>query len=190
MERQFIGGFVPGEHLVFNVNIQNLSSSSLNELSVSLVQKIVFSSSNSRQKRAIRIVASIKSSTVIEAHSNESWRQAIKIPPVISTSNGTCKIIQITYELVLNVNPMGLAFSKNLKIPVIIGTVPINEDNTQTADDLLPPSYEMCVFGSERAAEIPNYGSTQPTIIDNEQTWNTPMTPLYPYFNRKLNSNT
>ena len=123
----------------------------MNELTVSLVQNIRCVSVDRpiEEKKFFKKIVTAKSPTVISANSNESWSRSIQIPPLVPSSNGACKIIDISYELVLNVNPMGLSLSKNLSIPIVIVTTPMLDRSISTLDLFQSPQFfQTCVFGN------------------------------------------
>ena len=57
------------------------------------------------------------------------WSQRVTIPTIISSSNSLCKIIEINYLLILKFNTSGVTTSKEISIPITIGTIPLYDEN-------------------------------------------------------------
>ena len=105
------------------------------------------------------------------------------IPSVISTSNGTCKIITISYTFVLNFDAAGIAVSKDVPIPIVVGTIPFVQDNQTQMNHSSPLSYQSCVFSAvSNGLSSPSDESkeTKGEIFksDNQQ----PFQPTYPVY--------
>ncbi len=103
------------------------------------------------------------------------------------SSKNTCKIIEISYNLVLT---FGTNFSIDfeLSIPIVIGTVPLKNTNLKDMppinqseiisecqlDEIGTPTYEKCIFSSETSKEnITRY--TKSEKIES----NSPFYPVY-----------
>ncbi len=129
----------------------------------------------------------MQSPNQIAACTTETWNGEFPVPAVVATSNGSCRIINVRYDLVLNVNPAGPTMSKSLTIPIVIGTIPIrivNPDQTGSIGfELPPPSYQECSFGAS-APPMPMSKqdvdpSTKGEMIENNQD---SFVPQYPYY--------
>ena len=119
----------------------------IKSMTVSLLQHIVLHAILGSTAFAQKISA-IKFHKSILARSSETWTADIEIPSVATTSNGSCRIIDVSYSLVLNVNPAGFTKSKNVSIPIVIGTIPIYEINSALSyhNYLLGPFGYPCLF--------------------------------------------
>ena len=147
-------------------------------MTVSIVQDIVLHA-RTKSRTCRREVAFIKYKKSISAGSNETWTDNIVIPAVAATSNGMCKIIVVSYNLVLNVNPAGCTTSKDVPIPIVIGTIPLT-DSSNTASS--PFEYQNCMFGPSEQKYTPDLGEKRGDVIEsNEASY----APLYPYYNYK-----
>jgi hypothetical protein len=98
----------------------------------------------------------------------------LTIPPVVSSSNGLCKIIQINYYLNLNFNPSGLSMSTDLQIPVVIGTIPL-KDQTQSNSLSQQFQYMASIFKENFDYQEDLKGE----VIESGQNF----TPVYPFYN-------
>lgn len=165
-------GYVPGECIVFNANIDNKSNRDVKDVAVDLYQLIHFHATTKTYTER-RSVAKIKYPNSIAAQAQAKWDNSVLlIPSVCSSSNGTCKIIVVEYQLVLKFSVSG-AMSKELKIPITIGTVPLSYE---------PLNYPFTYEGDTLA---PN------TLFDNAKeedkgeivdTNNNVYKPVYPYY--------
>jgi hypothetical protein len=183
---------VPGEGIVFNVNIDNKSGRQITEMTVKLVQSIRFHATH-KSKTCNRVVAAVRYPGKVAARTIYSWKNAVLlIPPVCSSSNGTCRIIEVSYVTVLTLETSGIAISKDIKVPLAIGTIPIRMPIESTTDEksddldsasyytLTVPSYEACMFGMNRGSDMPNdFDSGKGEFVESDETT---YKPHYPYY--------
>ena len=81
-------------------------------MSVTLVQVMQFHST-CKTRTCSQDVGKITYPNKIAKKTVENWNNVLfPIPPVISTSNGFCRIITISYTAVLNFDATGIAMSK------------------------------------------------------------------------------
>lgn len=166
---------------MFNVDINNRTNRAITEMSANLVQKIKFHSNN-KTKTCIRNVASIKYDQRVSARSTDRWdKSVLLIPPVCSSSNGTCRIIEVSYAVIFRFDASGFAISKDLVIPIVIGTIPMNIEQ-----DSRPPAYtyETCIFGPN-PVDIPDETRKGEIIESDSNTFK----PYYPYYAMQSNYN-
>lgn len=167
-------------------------------MKVTLVQIIEFHGEGftHHMKRVKQDVVSVAALEFIQPHSFEDWNQIrLRIPPVCaSTTNLTSKIIAVSYEVVLTFEAVGFHVSKNLTIPIVIGTVPLVDTSAATSastsaaisseySTIQPPppySYQASVFGPTGEDDLPpDYDEIVGEVCDsNAKTF----TPYYPYF--------
>ena len=121
-------GYVPGETISFYVKIDNKSSREINLLSVTLMEKTIFYSTRKARTKLRKVIEEIYTKKIKE-NSIEMWSQRITIPTIISSSNSLCKIIEINYLLILRFNTSGVTTSKEISIPITIGTIPLYDEN-------------------------------------------------------------
>lgn len=69
----------------------------------------------------------------------------IKIPPVCPSLLETCRIVKIDYTLTLTVNVTALSYNKRLQIPIVIGTVPLNDSSIYLPDFSNIKYYRSCL---------------------------------------------
>ena len=109
-----------GEHVFFNLYINNESTKELNNIEVQLVQQ-----TDLQSKESFRLVGAIKFPKNVSKKSSESLiSAAIKILPVAPSF--TISLIRVSYFLTLNLNPSDKSDRLNLKsndvrVPIVIG---------------------------------------------------------------------
>jgi hypothetical protein len=190
---------VPGERVNFRIMIDNKSSRDINEMSVKVLQRIKIHGSNfaygTASKEINRVVAELNFDKKISPSSIEEINSFIKLPPVCSTSNGLCKLIGISYSVDFNFEALGGSVSKDLTIPITIGTQPLttSESNGEPKpeDSLLDSVqyktitqliYQACPFGPNSCI-LPKYKGD---IIQSDAS---SYRPFYPYYQDTQNSN-
>lgn len=184
MKHLILGGYVPGEAIVFSVNIDNKSSSEIKTMQVDLVQQISFHGRWSGQRKvrtSIRHVASIRFPGKVLARNQENWENiSLLIPPVSSSSNGTCRIIEVRYAINLNIDAGGMTMSKDLTIPIVIGTIPLMNMGLPLAGSNLPPlSYQASIFDPTPNEEMPPEYETKGEVVETDEN---SFRPSYPYY--------
>ncbi|CAF0705379.1 unnamed protein product [Brachionus calyciflorus] len=117
------GGYVPFEKIEFDVNLENKSNRELKEMSVCLVQ--CFKSFKGAFVEN-KVITSVNYSNRINDNSKQKWTAAIIVPVVCPSSAEICKIMEIKYQVVLKLTVSGISTTKNMEIPITIGTHPVN----------------------------------------------------------------
>ena len=87
---------------------------------IELVQKLKFFST-SKTKTTSNRAGVWYYEKYLEPHSVEEWVSSILLPPLCPSSNGLCKIIEISYMLIFNFDVEGSATSTDLPISIVIG---------------------------------------------------------------------
>ena len=114
------------------------------------------------------------------------WSNAeFKIPIVCPSLLNMCPIITLdyTFTLVVSVNK-GLSLNKVLQIPIVIGTVPLNDANiTLPAIDYYRPIVNEGQNGSEEKMQenAPALITSNSNAVENHGN-QTNFTPSYPYY--------
>ncbi len=196
-------GFVPGETLVFSATIDNKSNKEIKELKVTLRQNIRFHAT-SKTKSTYRDVSVLRYPNKISQRSIEHWNNVtVQIPPIVSSSNGTCRIINVSYSIILNFDASGVAISKDVPIPITIGTIPLYDSNPNTNQILMnqnnnnnfnispannnyngvppPPTYQECMFDRDASSSLkPDENELKGEIIQSDANIFKPIYPYYP----------
>jgi hypothetical protein len=115
-------------------------------MTLELIEQIRFHATQ-KTKLCTRIIAKINCPRKLDPQEIYEWTNretSLIIPPIASTSNGTCKIIDISYLLNLSFDASGLSIRKNMKIPIVIGTIPMRDPNQhiQTIENQLSSQFK------------------------------------------------
>lgn len=169
-------GYVCGEAIVFNASINNQSSRKIPIVLLKMNQIIKFHT-RAKVKTTTREVTHIVFNKEILPFTKENWDNSVlSIPAVCPSSYKTSKLIEISYNLVLYIEPKWPSTSITLKIPIIIGTRPFKQTYTEEMSDL--PTYQECVFGMTNSTE---------NFYDNENN-DVSFVPLYPSYPANVNN--
>jgi len=177
-------GFVPGELINFNASLRNQSNKPIKVCAVKLIQYLSFTARHfsEKTKSEFRDVAVIYCPQPIGPNDFYEWNGLLQIPPVCSTLNNMTSVvrnIQIEYFLSLYFDVTTFSMSTNLKVPIVIGTVPLSTEDNQMRENGLP-TYENCMYGPCEAQTPPaDNPYSKGEILDNDE--NT-FKPIYPYF--------
>ena len=174
---------MPGESLFFTINIENKSSNKAKITAVEIIQRTRFNAT-AKTRTELRTVAKVNYPKIIPPGLNETLTSSLVIPPVCSTSNGLCRIIEVSYEATLRFGSTGVGFDKSVIVPVVVGTVPLMQVAISAQDakamGAQVPSYEACMFGVNQAGStIPNDLETKGEFVESDAK---NYKPLYPYF--------
>ena len=175
-------GYVCGEAIVFNATLNNQSSRKIPLVVLKLVQILKFHT-KSKVKTIAREVTHIVFNKEIQPMSRVDWDNSVlTIPSVCPSSQNTSRLIEVSYTLVLSVEPSWPSSPLALKIPITIGSVPFrsssfsNFDSLNNAYDL--PTYQECVFDIDSSNQIAD-----------EQNDDINFAPLYPIYSNSHNLN-
>lgn len=128
-------GYVPGEFIGFNAEVENLSNRRMKSSSLKLYEIVTFKATQ-KNKTTCRTVAKLKRGE-IQPGASDFWENVnMRIPSIPPTSlAGNCTIMNVRYTLEFAVEPSGPAFDLKVSIPIVIGTIPLRE----YMDTFLPP---------------------------------------------------
>lgn len=123
-------GYVPGQSIPVQALIINNSNIAVSEVKFSLVMLVRYISQNPSKQNVQRIsVSQIKNDGVLR-NSTRSLKDEIHVPATPPTCLQTCGVIQIMYQVEMEVKMKSWHKSQVITIPVIIGNVPL-ANNTQ-----------------------------------------------------------
>ena len=78
----------------------------------------------------------------------------MKVPPVPPTGlAGSCSIIDVQYSLEFHVDPAGPSFDLVVRIPIVVGTIPLQQYIPTFAP---PPSYDSQFGGGFAPPSAPS----------------------------------
>lgn len=97
-------GYVPGQSIPVTMEVNNASNVKVDRLRVILRKTVVFKTNTPRRdmKKEKTTIAEISIGPV-DAHGNKSWQQNIEIPPLPPSNLINCGIIDLDYELKVNI---------------------------------------------------------------------------------------
>lgn len=140
---------------------------------------------SSKTKTCSRDVATIEHTSSVASNSHEDWNNIkLLIPPVCSSTINPELIIEIKYELVLNFDASGSHVSKSLRIPIVIGTIPLTEADIGTPPSYGLLSYQASVFDPE-SGSIAETNSIKGDVLESDSKT---FKPYYPYYETNQNS--
>ncbi|GMT17657.1 hypothetical protein PFISCL1PPCAC_8954, partial [Pristionchus fissidentatus] len=133
------GGFVPGESIQVQVDVENNTSKSITKIELKLVEMsryvayrygqtvnpIAPTSRSSEQRVHKRTVNQFEEKVETEKGAGLQYSRLIPIPPVVPTFN-ECPIITVEYFVKVKVSTSGaIGSSVATQVPVLIGTIPV-----------------------------------------------------------------
>ena len=120
-------GYVPGEFIGFSAEVDNMSNRDMDGSFLNLVE-IVKYKARSKTKTETRVVAEIRRGQ-IRPGTSDFWEGVTMRIPAVPPTNlaGHCSIIDVQYRLEFHVDPSGPAFDLVVSIPIIIGTIPLQQ---------------------------------------------------------------
>lgn len=119
-------GFVSGQFIPIKINIMNDSNTDINETQICLKKIIHYNSQTPRRKTRERIEsAAVAVHLGVPSKSKATLDAGLHLPPVPPTNIASCQVIQITYEVHVIAKVGGIHRSPVLRLPITIGTVPL-----------------------------------------------------------------
>ncbi|XP_018333492.1 arrestin domain-containing protein 17 [Agrilus planipennis] len=165
-------GYVPGQTITMNCNVDNASNVDINKITFTLKQKITFRSVfPSRHTHVNQTDIAFKSySTPIPAKENRNFVEEIIVPSIPPSNLTNCSLIDLDYELKVEANVTGLHSNLTSKIPITIGTIPLQQGSNYVAS---APSGHVAVDINNLPKNLqnPTIGWVAPTVGD---------APVYP----------
>lgn len=197
-------GYVPGETIYLEATADNESDSMIEKTQVKLVQSILFYAQGQEKEDKTTILELEKGE--VEPGESENWQDtALHIPALPPSKLIHCDNIEIKYNIVFRVMPIGCSFSLRVFVPVVIGTIPLrstfsqfqrlpSEDNP-SENQALPTPFTgntdfSCTgpFSAYPDLPPPTYEEAKllPSIerdnVEEHATGNWDFRPIYPYY--------
>ncbi|CAG7831707.1 unnamed protein product [Allacma fusca] len=168
-------GYVPGEFVQIECELQNNSSRNVTGVTLAFVQTSTYYAKG-KSKVATKNLSEVKRPGV-EPGDTDIWRgDILQIPSVPPTKLGNCHLIDVQYQLNLEMAISGPALNLKGSLPIIVGTIPFRnnflelmpQNNGTFAPsappvaaypDMPPPNYKDAMyFGPDKP---------QQTIVDD-----------------------
>lgn len=122
-----ISGYVAGQNINVSVEINNQSSIDVEDMKIAL-KKIVHYNSQTpsmRTKEEILTETEIRCGGV-QKRNKGKFEQKLTIPACPPSNLNYCKVLNVSYEVHLTAKITGIHTNPVLKLPITIGTVPLN----------------------------------------------------------------
>ncbi|XP_055375350.1 arrestin domain-containing protein 17-like [Condylostylus longicornis] len=132
-------GYVSGEYISVNFKVFNTSGKRIQRFSVSLKQLINSKSDYPSSKSKLQTITLTKQVIgSIENSQRDVFQSSLLIPPVPPTCNEiTCRIVQVNYEVHVKVHVNGPHIAPVVKLPLIIGNIPLTSINKNSKQEPL-----------------------------------------------------
>ncbi|XP_041373505.1 arrestin domain-containing protein 3-like [Gigantopelta aegis] len=148
-------GYVPGEAISINAEVDNKSNRQMDSSFVSLNLVTIFHATT-KSRTVSRQVAKI-SHGLIEPGDTDIWvanRDRLVLPPLPPSYLRGCTIIDIQYILEFHVDPSGPSFDLIVPLEVLVGTVPLYSI-VQQNPPMFPPQPNLPFLPPPMPAEVP-----------------------------------
>ena len=181
-------GFVCGEMLSGNVTIDNQSSRDVKQPTIHLYEQVRLHATR-KTKTMTRKICSFTLPKVIKENSSERFDNiGFAIPPVCPTLY-TSRVIELNYFFDLNFDATGISVSTDLKIPLVIGTIPLNESSGANLPNAAPPyptnnqfNFQPNFFGAIEGSTLPVAQPEKGEVIESDSSAYIPQYPFYKDF--------
>lgn len=139
-------GYVPGESIPVKVGIDNKSSSDVWKISIKLVLRARHRTrSHKSTHREKTTLAKVKYKKM-EIGKKSLFEETLLIPPTPPSYEDVCYIFDVSYSVDVKVKFSGLHSHLVLKIPLVIGLVPLAVTERQKSDGFRFEDYNMGKF--------------------------------------------
>ncbi|KRT81933.1 hypothetical protein AMK59_5013 [Oryctes borbonicus] len=190
-------GYVPGEIVPVIAEVDNISNVEILNVNFQFQKVVSYYSQFPRRetKKDVIVLERIQVGPVA-GHDSKTWNQPLQLPPLPPSNLMNCSIIDLDYELLIEVNVSGFHSNLTSKIPITVGTVAIISGPTA------PPSGDNVVINMNMNGQdynapqmgwvgVPSQSKFSAESIydkeDNQYTRfssnNQQYTPMYPMYN-------
>lgn len=154
------------------VTFDNQSSRDVKNPVMHLIEHIRLHAAR-KTKMVVRRVGSYALPNLIKAKSTERFDNVGFIVPAVCPTLTSSRIIQIGYHLDLNFDAAGPSVSSDMKVPLVIGTIPLGESRNVLSNQL---SFQPNFFGAVtvRAEQDQKGGDGEPIVQQ--------FLPHYPFY--------
>lgn len=176
-------GYVPGQKVIVTTDVTNVSNIPVDQMKFMLRKMISYHSQTPSVKtKTETVVIQERRTGGVPTKDHGRFQVVLPIPPEPPTNTNLCKVIHITYEVKIEAKIRGPHLSPSIKIPITVGTVPLNRNTSDTKTPLIQthvdflqpitaqPSYSIDMPMPERNI------AAAPTILTGIET----IPPSYP----------
>lgn len=177
-------GYVPGEFIPVEIFINNKSSSDIWELSTKLVLKAIHRTRSPKDTLIKKITLSQVKYSKDRVGKNQEFKDCLKIPPTPPSYEDTCFIFDVSYFVVIKVTLSGHHSKLKVKIPVVIGSVPLGVSESKKSEYFEFENYNPIL--RPKIEESPFMDSSKFKDTGKEFRLDMKFIPVFPKFNTKL----
>lgn len=121
-----VTGYVSGQTISFTAECDNASNVKVNSLKFILRKVVSFHTNQPRREtKKDKITIAELSVGPVEAAASNTWNQQMEIPPLPPSNLVNCGIIDLDYEIKVEVEVAGVHRNLEGKIPIVLGTIPL-----------------------------------------------------------------
>ncbi|XP_005101122.1 arrestin domain-containing protein 3 [Aplysia californica] len=142
-------GYVPGETVFIQGDVNNLSSRKIGSTSVELLMTTTFHTPI-KSRTVTHQVAKLHHGSIPSGGSDAWEGDRLVLPPLPPSYMIGCNVMDVRYTLELRAYPVGPAFVLTVPVEILIGTVPLNStlERYLSAHQMTPPTPRQ--HGSKR----------------------------------------
>ncbi|XP_055850849.1 arrestin domain-containing protein 3-like isoform X2 [Episyrphus balteatus] len=197
--------FVPGEFIEFKAKLINNSRTTVQQVDVILNLFALYSQGKGAdvETKKEKIVVAKKTFEAYYDKEVLEFNDKLQVPPTPPTCIGLCRIIKLTYEVVVIAKIRGPHLIPTVAIPVIIGNIPYIENATDLSEATLIANLTNGIVSKSSANEefpLPSYEEAKyvESLIEAPMACLTPnihynsekFTPRYPFYGKVSHNNT
>lgn len=158
-----MSGYVAGQNVAISITVNNETTTDVEETKFQLMKIIHYNSQTPRRKirQRVEMAAEVKN-VGVPAKSKGFVQAHLIIPPVPPTNLAYCRVLQVSYEIQFVACVGGIHRNPVLRLPLTIGTVPLQNNYYQPAPTTTMPltAWNIQHAGSSNAqpsAQLPLY---------------------------------
>ncbi|KAI1703423.1 arrestin domain-containing protein 17 [Ditylenchus destructor] len=135
-------GYVPGENVMLNVEVNNTTSKDVTRVETSLIELVTYTArrhnrlldhgtgchhGDYEKKQESRVVVQYNEEFKVCSQKTGTYQRLLAIPPIVPSFN-ICPIIQVDYQFKIKIVAKGtISNTVSGTLPVLIGTIPVRQ---------------------------------------------------------------
>ena len=125
-DKHYLGGYIPGENILFKINVDNQSGTELSSLFVEFISyRNPYPEPHSNYRKKL---CKLKVQNKAQPKSVKNWEGTLTLPETLRISSfEQCKIIKLNYYLALKFSATRLSKYQKIKIPIVIGSIKLED---------------------------------------------------------------
>ncbi|KAB0801520.1 hypothetical protein PPYR_05874 [Photinus pyralis] len=157
-------GYVSGQTIPVVLDVDNISNIEITNVQVSLRKIVTYHTQTPRResKKDVKVIAEIKVGSTTP-HGSNTYNQPIVIPPIPPSNLTNCNLIDLDYELYVELNISGFHTNLTGKIPITIGTTPLGPSSSaptpiSTKINIEPEDFTDLTPSNDNDSKAPTMG--------------------------------